>query len=182
MNRSIWLGRSIIRFIIVAATVAICPAVPAWAEPPEGRKGSPDRPPLDPLRAALDVNHDRALDADEIKNAATALATLDRNGDGRIDQEEFRPPLPPGRRGPPEGRERGGRRGPPRDGEVERRGPRDGEVERRGPRDGEAGPPGPRDGERGGPPGPRDGDFEGRPPRERDGDRRGPPEERDRPE
>ena len=169
MNRSVWLER----FIIVAAMIAICPAATALAEPPEGRKGPPDRPPLDPLRAALDVNHDHALDADEIKNAATALATLDRNGDGRIDGEEFRPPPPPGRRGPPEGRERGGRRGPPRDGEFDRR----------GPRDGEAGPRGPRDGERGGPPrGPREGDFEGRPPRERDGDRRGPPEERDRPE
>lgn len=67
----------------------------ALAQPPEGPPPEPGRPPQDPLRVALDANHDRELDAEEIRNAPSALAKLDRNGDGRIDREELRPPPPP---------------------------------------------------------------------------------------
>jgi len=68
------------------------------AQPPE----RPDGPPperRDGLRSALDTNGDHELDADEIKNASANLAKADRNGDGKIDHEEFRPPLPPIPRG-----------------------------------------------------------------------------------
>jgi hypothetical protein len=97
-------------------------------EPPPRRQGPPGgrRPPPDPLRAALDANHDHELDADEITNAAAAVALLDEDGDGRLDERELMPPPPP----PPRGFE--GR--PPRD----RRGS-DGaapsEADERGPRE-----------------------------------------------
>jgi hypothetical protein len=91
------------------------------AQPPE----RPDGPPperRDGLRSALDTNGDHELDADEMKNATANLAKADRNGDGKIDHEEFRPPLPPiprgegGFRGPPPARESGSESGPVRDG------------------------------------------------------------------
>jgi len=154
------------RSLIAAALVAV--ACVGWmlahAQPPEGRDGPPPPPPGrgDALRAALDVNGDHELDADEIKNASVNLAKADRNGDGRIDHDEFRPPAPPMPRG------EGGFRGPP---------PRDGEFRGPPPREGEFRGPPPRPGEDGGPP--REG-----PPREgppnRDGaspgERRPPPD------
>ena len=69
------------------------------AQPPERRDG---------LRDALDTNGDHELDADEIKNASASLAKADRNGDGKIDHEEFRPPLPPTPRGEGGPRPQGG--------------------------------------------------------------------------
>jgi hypothetical protein len=94
-------------FAVVASLVLVASVT---AQPP----GDAEGPPRDPLRAALDTNHDRSLDADEIKNASTALLTLDANGDGRIADDEWRPPMPPreGRGGPggpgEAGRPRGG--------------------------------------------------------------------------
>lgn len=108
---------------LLATVAALALTTVAVAQPPEG--GPPDRgpdgPPRDPLRAALDADGDHALSADEIKHAASAIARLDRNGDGRIDHEEFRPPRPP-------------RRGPPEDGDQTRRPPRDAAGPARGPR------------------------------------------------
>jgi hypothetical protein len=134
MKRTAWLDglRSVIAMVALATA--------ATAQPPEG--GPPDRgpggPPRDPLRAALDTDGDHELSAEEIKNASAAVAKLDRNGDGRIDNEEFRPPRPPG---------------PPREGFEGRRPPRGEGFEGRPPREGRR-PPG--DGERpeGGPRGP----------------------------
>jgi hypothetical protein len=139
------------RFIAaVLVGVASIGWVLACAQPPGGPDGPPPPPPGrgDAIRAALDVNGDHELDADEIKNASENLAKADRNGDGRIDHEEFRPPMPPMPRG-----EGGFRPSPPREG-------------------GFGGPPRPRDGE--GPPrdGPRPPDG---PPREGGPPRDGPP-------
>jgi hypothetical protein len=89
---------------ILAMTAACGPFVAA--QPPERRDGPPPER-RDGLRDALDTNGDHELDADEIKNAAASLAKADRNGDGTIDHDEFRPPLPPIPRG------EGGFRGPP---------------------------------------------------------------------
>ncbi len=49
------------------------------------------------LVAALDVNQDYFVDADEIKNASQALLKLDKNGDGKLTAEELQnpPPMPP---------------------------------------------------------------------------------------
>ena len=114
---------------LLTTVAALALATVAAAQPPEG--GPPARgpggPPRDPLRGALDADGDRELSADEIKNAAIAIARLDRNGDGRIDHEEFRPPRPP-------------RRGPPEDGDDARRPPLDAAGPPRSPPP-EGGPP-----------------------------------------
>jgi hypothetical protein len=125
MNRTTWLDG------VLTTIAAVALATAAAAQPPEGGPADrgPGGPPHDPLRAALDADGDHELNADEIKNAATAVTKLDRNGDGRIDGEEFRPPRPP-RRGPPDDSAEGRR--PPRDGA----GPPRGERPEGGPRPG----------------------------------------------
>jgi hypothetical protein len=52
----------------------------------------------------LDANHDGVIDAAEIANASAALATLDKNGDGQLTQDELFPPRPEGRGPEGEGR------------------------------------------------------------------------------
>lgn len=130
----------------------------ASAQPPGGPEGS--QPPRGPLLMAIDANHDRILDADEIKNASTALLALDKNGDGRLVDEEMRPPMPPG--GGP-----GGAGGPPREGRPG--GPGEGGRPRGGPGGGPGNGPG--QGGPGGPPSPErfveramsfDGDGDGK--------------------
>lgn len=44
-----------------------------------------------PVMAALDTDEDRAVSADEIKNAPAALGKLDVNEDGKLDRMELRP-------------------------------------------------------------------------------------------
>ena len=66
----------------------------------EGRPQGP--PPMMPLLEALDLNHDHLIDEKEIAAAVASLKTLDGNGDGKIDEEEFRP-RPHGEAGGPEG-------------------------------------------------------------------------------
>jgi hypothetical protein len=63
----------------------------------------PFGPPPSPVIAALDTDADGSLSADEIKNAARALLTLDHNQDGVLDESELRPPPPPGGPGGPGG-------------------------------------------------------------------------------
>ena len=78
------------------------------AGPPEGRRGErgpggPGRPPMpNPLVAALDTNNDREISAEELQAATTSLLTLDKNKDGKLTDEEMRPPRP--ERGPGSGR------------------------------------------------------------------------------
>ena len=83
--------------------------------PPSGATANDaQRPPLPPLIAALDANHDGVIDAQEIANAPAALKTLDKNSDGTLTRDELRPPWagPRGPRGGPRGRGPGG---PPSD-------------------------------------------------------------------
>ena len=56
------------------------------------------RPPP-PIMAVLDANHDGVIDASEIANASKALLKLDKNGDGKLTQDELRPPRPEGGEG-----------------------------------------------------------------------------------
>jgi hypothetical protein len=105
------------------------------------------------LVLALDADHDGVISAEEIANASAALKTLDKNNDGKLTEDEIRPPRPGGPDGPPRGEFRGRRgEGPPGEGPPEggrpprRRGAGDGEGERPGP------PRGPRGEGRPGPP------------------------------
>jgi hypothetical protein len=72
---------------------------PAGGSPPEG--GMPGGPgpghhPRHPLEQALDANGDGVIDAAEIANAVAALKKLDKNGDGKLTADEYRPSRPPG--------------------------------------------------------------------------------------
>lgn len=143
MNRTIILSAGL-RAATGCALVTTTLLTSAPAQPPGPPEGGEPPAFRDPLRRALDANHDFELDATEIAKASEVLKSLDTNGDGKIDREELRPPM-----GPPPG---GPGRGP------EGRGPGDRGPEGRPPRDRESfdRPPPPRD-DAGGPPRPREG-------------------------
>ncbi len=73
--------------------------------PGEGGRPENQRRMAPPLMLALDANQDGVIDAVELKNASAALTKLDKNGDGKLTQEELRPNRPEGQQGPPEGQE-----------------------------------------------------------------------------
>lgn len=56
-----------------------------------GDEPAPPRPTR-PEVEALDLNRDGTIDAEELSKAAASLKKLDRNGDGKITDEELRPP------------------------------------------------------------------------------------------
>ena len=70
----------------------------------EGRREGRGFPRQDPIMAALDTNHDGVISASEMANAAASLKTLDKNSDGQLTEDEYRPNF--GRGGP--GRENRG--------------------------------------------------------------------------
>ena len=123
--------------------------------PPEGRRGDGEqgelgRPPMpNPLVAALDTNGDREISAEELQAATASLLTLDKNSDGKLTDDEMRPPRPDGggREGGPRdggGREGAGREGAPRDGAGRGDGPQGrGQGPGQGPEGGPMGPPNP---------------------------------------
>jgi EF hand len=78
--------------------------------PPGGHRHGP---PMMPLIMALDANHDGVISADEIANAAVALKTLDKNGDGQLTKDEYMPHPPRRPGGPQDGAQEGPKDGPP---------------------------------------------------------------------
>lgn len=52
--------------------------------------------PILPILAALDADGDGTLSLVELANAPVALLKLDKNGDGRLTPDEYRPPRPDG--------------------------------------------------------------------------------------
>lgn len=68
-------------------------------EPPSGSGGNGGQPPAPPIFSALDTSSDQIIDDSEIADAPTALTTLDENGDGQLQADEFRPHRPGGQRG-----------------------------------------------------------------------------------
>jgi hypothetical protein len=64
------------------------------AERPGGRPGGggfSGRRPQNPVLLVLDKDRNGTLSSEEIAGASAALKTLDKNGDGQITREEFRP-------------------------------------------------------------------------------------------
>ena len=61
-----------------------------------GQGGEGFRPPQHPLELALDANNDGVIDAKELANAVAVLKRLDKNNDGRLTDDEFRPSRPMG--------------------------------------------------------------------------------------
>lgn len=92
-----------------------------YGRPDDSRRGpgaARGQRPLNPFVLALDRNHDGVIDEQEIAQASESLKSLDKNGDGEITREEFRPARRGGPnngerpRGPREDRPRRGQRGP----------------------------------------------------------------------
>src|SRR5882724_2101667 len=57
--------------------------------PPQQQQGGNDNPPLMLLIGALDANHDRVIDKNEMANAGANLKSLDRNNDGKLEPDEY---------------------------------------------------------------------------------------------
>ena len=90
----------------VAAEAHNAPQPPAGEQlgPTDGREGpprehpfAPPRPPFPPppVIVALDADRDGELSAEEIENAAAALKTLDKDGDGALSRQEMHPHMHP---------------------------------------------------------------------------------------
>ncbi|HEY5312696.1 MAG TPA: hypothetical protein VIK18_09250, partial [Pirellulales bacterium] len=73
------------------------------------------RPPKPPLETTLDANQDGEISASEMDAAPAALRKLDKNGDGKLTPEEYRPRHPRRGMGPRDGDS--GRPPRPRDGD-----------------------------------------------------------------
>jgi hypothetical protein len=82
---------------VVAFALAAGVAVAQEATVPSHGGSQVPRRPRPPIDTALDVNGDEIIDAGELANALAALATLDRNADGQLTPDEYRPPRPDGR-------------------------------------------------------------------------------------
>ena len=67
---------------------------------------------MSPIIAALDTNKDGTIDASEIEKAPKSLLKLDKNGDGKLTEDEYRPKPPGGGPGGGKGGPGGGQGGP----------------------------------------------------------------------
>lgn len=80
-------------FMVVALVGGHADQLHAQGSPPGQPRPSFMR--TSPLLAALDADANQEISAAELARAATALQTLDKNGDGRLEFEEIRPVPPP---------------------------------------------------------------------------------------
>jgi len=101
----------ILALALSVSTCALC-AQDGGPRPGGQRPGGPggQRAPM-PIIEALDLNKDGTIDADEIAKASESLKKLDKNGDGKLTPDEYRPQRPggpggPGRPGGPDGENR----------------------------------------------------------------------------
>ena len=78
-----------VQFAAMVLTLTV--PVISIAQPPEGDRPQ-ERPRFpNPVLEAIDTDKNGELSAEEISNAATALKTLDKNSDGKLDMAETRP-------------------------------------------------------------------------------------------
>lgn len=100
MNR--W-KMSIVAIPVIALSAAwlVSQPVRAMEGPAAGTDGAvdpalpPPPPPGGPLMRILDTDDSRDLSAEEIAAAPEVLQSLDKNGDGKLNAEDLRPPMPP---------------------------------------------------------------------------------------
>lgn len=107
-------------------TASLAPLSSSPTHRPSSPAPTPSSPngqrPMSPIPEALDMNGDGIIDAGELAKAPELLKKLDKNGDGKLTSEEYRPQLPGGPEGPgmrgqgqdrgPNGPFPGGRPGP----------------------------------------------------------------------
>jgi len=74
--------------------IALLPCAIASAREP-GDRNDRRPPPVPPILALFDADHDGVISADEIKIASDSLGQLDQNGDGEITKDELGPPPRP---------------------------------------------------------------------------------------
>jgi Ca2+-binding EF-hand superfamily protein len=87
-------------------------ALLAYAQPPQGDGSPPNFFRMSPILNAVDVSQDGALSAAEIAHAPAQLRKLDKNGDGKLTQDEAGMQMSRGGgRGRGEGEGRGGEGG-----------------------------------------------------------------------
>lgn len=77
------------------------PPPPLFEEGDENENPPPMPPPPPPVIHVLDANQDGSISAEEMKDSAAALGTLDINGDGVLSPRELHPHGPPPRAGRP---------------------------------------------------------------------------------
>lgn len=75
--------KTILTMLSLAAMLA--PACTTQAQRPAGGR------PMSPVQSALDTNRDGIISADEIAQSSTVLRKLDKNGDGKLAEDEVRP-------------------------------------------------------------------------------------------
>lgn len=105
----------IVAFAAIAASSSVAMAQPPQGGPPGGGHGGGPGggPGGHPILGALDADQDHELSAEEIANASKALQALDKNGDGKLNEEDLGSMGPPGGgRGGPGGPPAGGQGGP----------------------------------------------------------------------
>lgn len=90
-------------FVLTLTVPALSMAQPPEGDRPDGpppeerqerpRDGAPEGRPRfpNPVLEAIDTDKNGELSAEEIANATTALKTLDKNSDGKLDMAEMRP-------------------------------------------------------------------------------------------
>jgi hypothetical protein len=101
---------------VCAFALTLAASIAAAQNPPSHPQGGgeAEKRPRPPIDAALDANSDETIDVGEIANAVAALKKLDKNGDGQLTADEYRPQRPGGR-GKGYGRGKSGGDGQPPD-------------------------------------------------------------------
>lgn len=76
---------------------------PGQGGPGQGGGGPGGMRGMSPIIEALDINKDGTIDAGELAQAAASLKKLDKNNDGKLTEDEYRPQRPggPGGQGGP---------------------------------------------------------------------------------